>query len=379
MKDALEYYHVLQVTPETDAEIIKKNYRELAKKWHPDYNQEQDTTDIFQKISVAYETLSDKHSRLTYDILSLVYDKDNYPDLEVITPFKDGSEGINLRMVDLLENRGWFFGSQTKRRSKALGYNGALRLSAKVALVNWVIGWWHPSLFFKNIKTLIDNFKQPLSDKESLKILLHNMIAFAKEGQSAAAVRCGHQALNLLPTTDKGLVEEYLLHLNTKAACPKQWNVFMLKAVQLIFPVALFLILLLPAAGSYMHLSEAELWSLFSKKKEIDYYQKVDFGARGQSVDDVVVSKVMSIPVDKSDDSKLYHLTIETRVMYGPSAEFDVVKILPENTTVRLTGKTPDNVWARVMIDNGESGFVRYEEIKQGIGKEIPYGSSIID
>lgn len=65
--------------------------------------------------------------------------------------------------------------------------------------------------------------------------------------------------------------------------------------------------------------------------------------------------------------------------MYGPSADFDVIKILPAATTVRLTGYTPDNVWARVMIDNGETGFVYYEDIAQGIGKEIPFGSSIIE
>ena len=105
---------------------------------------------------------------------------------------------------------------------------------------------------------------------------------------------------------------------------------------------------------------------------------KVDFGARGQSVDDVVVGKILSIPVDKSDNSKLYYLTEEAKVMYGPSNEFDVIKVLKENTTIRLTGITPDNVWARIMIDNGETGFVHTNILKQGIGKEIPFGSAIV-
>ena len=85
----------------------------------------------------------------------------------------------------------------------------------------------------------------------------------------------------------------------------------------------------------------------------------------------------MSIPVDKSDISKLYHLQTAAKVMYGPGEDFDVLKELPAQTTVRLTGKTPDNAWSRVMIDNGEMGFVRGEVLEQGIGAEIPYGSEI--
>ena len=65
--------------------------------------------------------------------------------------------------------------------------------------------------------------------------------------------------------------------------------------------------------------------------------------------------------------------------MYGPSDDFDMIKVLDKGTTVRLTGVTPDREWARIMIDNGESGFIHYDTIKQGIGNEIPYGSSIIE
>ena len=93
----------------------------------------------------------------------------------------------------------------------------------------------------------------------------------------------------------------------------------------------------------------------------------------------MVVGKVISIPVDKSDVSKLYHLSKESVIMYGPSDDFDSMKKLPAQTTVRLTGLTPDNVWARIMIDNGETGFIRMENLKNGIGKEIPFGSSITE
>ena len=85
----------------------------------------------------------------------------------------------------------------------------------------------------------------------------------------------------------------------------------------------------------------------------------------------------MSIPVDRSDISRLYHLQNDANVMYGPGDDFDVLKTLKSGTTVRLTGVTPDNVWSRIMIDNGEMGFVRTVNIVSGIGAEIPYGSQI--
>lgn len=379
MKDALGYYQILQVAREADSSAIKQSYRDLAKIWHPDYNHDKDTTDMFQELSVAYETLSNQQSRLVYDLLSLVYSKENYPDLETMAPFKDGQESINLRALNLWEVRAWIAGYKSGRQFKTANYATALRLNAKVAIVNWFAGWWHPKAILKNGKALLENFKHPFSTHESLRILLHNMIAYAKDNQPLLAAQCGIQALGLTSDDGRKYINEFLAGLNVKSKRPKPWNTIKLKLVQLIVPVCLLLALLFSAAGSYINMSEAELWSFFSKKKEIDYYQKVDFGARGQSVDDVVVGKIMSIPVDKSDQSKLYHLTRESKVMYGPSADFDVIKTLPAETTVRLTGLTPDNIWARVMIDNGETGFVHYQAIKQGIGKEIPFGSSIID
>ena len=379
MKDALGYYQILQVSPTAGFEEIKRSYRDLAKRWHPDYNKDRDTTDIFQELSVAYETLSNEDSRRIYDILSQVYGKENYPDIESMTLFKDGDEGVAVRAVNLHEVRAWFAGCRSGSRFTTAAYPHALRLTAKTAVLNWLAGWWHPKAFLANIKALCDNFKYPLSRQESLRILLHNMIVYAREGQTVPSRKCGLQALELAPAENRPVIEAFIDGLNVKAARPKKWNILALRCSQLIVPAVLLAAIMFPAAGSYLNLSEAELWSLFSQKDEIDYYQQVKFGNGGESVDDVVVGKIISIPVDKSDNSKLYHLIKTSKIMYGPSSDFDTIKTLAKSTTVRLTGYTPDNVWARVMIDNGETGFVYFEDIAQGIGSEIPFGSAIID
>ena len=124
-------------------------------------------------------------------------------------------------------------------------------------------------------------------------------------------------------------------------------------------------------------ISDAELMKLFAKKDEITYFQRVKFNNGEQTVDDIVVSKVLNIPVDVNDTSKLYHFKGEAKVMYGPSDQFDVMFELPENHTVRISGITPDSKWYRVMVDNGEMGFVPVDALEKGIGAPIPENSKI--
>jgi hypothetical protein len=62
------YYEILEVNPGATQEEIKKSFRHLALKYHPDKNKNsEESKQKFMKIVEAYEVLSDEQARKTYD------------------------------------------------------------------------------------------------------------------------------------------------------------------------------------------------------------------------------------------------------------------------------------------------------------------------
>lgn len=61
------YYEVLGLTPSATAEEIKKRYRELARRYHPDVSRTPDAADKFKAINEANSVLSDPQRRAGYD------------------------------------------------------------------------------------------------------------------------------------------------------------------------------------------------------------------------------------------------------------------------------------------------------------------------
>ncbi|BCX79691.1 molecular chaperone DnaJ [Campylobacter sp. 19-13652] len=64
----LDYYEVLEITKTADNETIKKAYRRLALKYHPDRNAgDKEAEDKFKLVNEAYQVLSDENKRSIYD------------------------------------------------------------------------------------------------------------------------------------------------------------------------------------------------------------------------------------------------------------------------------------------------------------------------
>src|SRR5580765_5064304 len=64
-----DYYKILGVERGAADDEIKKAYRRLARKYHPDVSKEANAKEKFQEVAEAYETLRDKDKRAAYDSL----------------------------------------------------------------------------------------------------------------------------------------------------------------------------------------------------------------------------------------------------------------------------------------------------------------------
>jgi curved DNA-binding protein len=64
-----DYYKILGVARTATVEDIKKSYRRLARKYHPDVSKEKDAEQKFKEVQEAYEVLKDPEKRAAYDQL----------------------------------------------------------------------------------------------------------------------------------------------------------------------------------------------------------------------------------------------------------------------------------------------------------------------
>lgn len=60
-------YETLGISENASADEIKKAYRKLARKYHPDINKEESAVEKFKEINAAYEVLSDPDKKAQYD------------------------------------------------------------------------------------------------------------------------------------------------------------------------------------------------------------------------------------------------------------------------------------------------------------------------
>lgn len=376
MKDALGYYAILEVNASTDEKTLKIKYRDLAKQWHPDSNKSADAMEHFQKLSVAYDVLKNEKTRLMYDLLSEIYEANNFPDVLNLSVLKDkyNKENPLVRVVALRKVVGKITKYSCEDERLVCTYEQAKQEVLRYSLSNWFLGWWHPKAFSKNIQGIIGNIRNVgHNTKDNLTLLVHNALAFYQDGKDKQAMVSAVQALEFANEEQQNLIRAFMDMLNApRLGKMPTWRILPLKLLQLIIP---FLLLLITC---YPFLQQLNLTRYMKKDNEIVYFQKVQLNGGNEITDDVVVSKIFSIPVNVTDNSKLYHLVADTNIMYGPSGKFDVMFEGKKGQTVRVTGFTPDKTWYRVMTDDGEMGFVPASQLKKGADTPPPFGSKII-
>ncbi len=90
-----DYYEILGLTGQASPDDIKKAYRELAKKYHPDINRSSTSEELFKLISEAYEVLSDDKKRMQYDLYRK-FDLGAEKEEEPVRPEKSSTAPANI-------------------------------------------------------------------------------------------------------------------------------------------------------------------------------------------------------------------------------------------------------------------------------------------
>ncbi|MEK7612402.1 MAG: J domain-containing protein [Patescibacteria group bacterium] len=148
---AEDYYKILGVQKGATEEEIKRAYRKLAHKYHPDKSGGDDG--MFKKINEAYQILSNKEKRAQYDRFGRVFEGGNMGGGgQGGFDFRNFGEGFDSVNVDDLGNLGdifdaFFEGMGVKRKRRAYERGSDLELVQEIALEDAFRGVTKPITF----------------------------------------------------------------------------------------------------------------------------------------------------------------------------------------------------------------------------------------
>ncbi|MBR3676660.1 MAG: DnaJ domain-containing protein [Alphaproteobacteria bacterium] len=374
--DALGYYEVLGVTPTEDIAVIKRQYYERAKYWHPDHNNLPNAQDMFQKVSVAYSVLQDSHSRLIYTLLSGVYGAKKFPVMGSLKIYKNQAEKDDKALRVLKQHHSTAKGvSETK---DICNIREAGNMVLATSLANWLKGWWHKNGYRQTMAAIKYNMRSvAVNDADNLQLLVHNAVAYEQENNKEMAWIYAKQADLMLKgdTYLKYLLSAFIEQLDfhpAKTVKLPYWNARELKLRQFLFPfivvlgVILLIIMLLAQNGFFTG----------NTKEQKNYYEERRFGDTLRP-SDMIENRILKNDSSIRSTEDLAHFKEDCTVYHGPDTRYSPMVEAKKDQTVRITGYTYDKEWYQIILDNGEIGFVHKSKLEKGMGSPVPVGSHV--
>ena len=130
-----DYYDILGIGKNATKEEIKKAYKNLARKYHPDVSKEQDAAERFKEVSEAYAVLSDDEKRHQYDQFGHAGFDQRYSQEDIFRGFDFGDvfeeifgQGFSGSIFDM------FFGGGRAKQRHGSDLRTEVRLNFKEAV-----------------------------------------------------------------------------------------------------------------------------------------------------------------------------------------------------------------------------------------------------
>lgn len=135
----IDYYELLEITKDADKSVIKKAYRKMAMKYHPDKNPgDSEAEERFKAVNEAYQVLSDDQKRQIYDR----YGKKGLEGHGQGGGFSGGFEDLSSIFEEMFGQAGFggFGGGSSRRKRKTYNYNLDIGVELKVDFNEAVFG-----------------------------------------------------------------------------------------------------------------------------------------------------------------------------------------------------------------------------------------------
>ncbi len=375
--DALSYYEVLGVTPDASTELIKRQYYDRAKYWHPDHNKQPQAQNMFQQVSSAYAVLQNLHDRLIYDLLSCVYDTENFPLMGSLKIYKNQADKED-KALRVLKQQHVLRGKTTQTKD-ICNIREASGMVFTTALNNWLKGWWGKDGWQKTFKALKANLHSIYADDtDNLQLLIHNAVAYEQEQNSEMAWIYAMQALKMANPQSKlaELLNHFVQMLNyipTQKINIPYWNAKILRNQQIILPLSVTLIAALAIFGGLLHSGIIS----FNQANVGRYYEERVFADGKRMASDTIVSKILKTDSTPYSTEYLMHFNEDCIIYHGPDTQYSEMLTAQKGQTVRVSGYTGDKQWSQIVLDNGEMGYTLSKCLNKGIGNPVPFGSKV--
>ena len=373
--DALKYYEILSVSPDASLGEIKRQYYKNAKSWHPDHNDSPQAQKMFQHLSTAYGVLQNQHSRLVYDILSSVYNAQDFPALGSLKIYKNQHEKDD-KALRVLKQQHISCGKASETKDICNIYE-ATGLVLSTSIKNWLKGWWGKNGIHNTKSALLNNMKAVYAeDSDNLKLMVHNAIAYEQEKNPEMAWIYTMQADRMLPDNSrlKEKLRQFAESLNFHPASTvtiPYWNAELLKKQQLLFPLGILIVIGVLAVGLLVRSGV-----LVPQSKFDSYYEeRIINGIAVPS--DTIVKRIIRTDSRPNDKRYLKNFTRSCNIYHGPDERYSRMLTAKYKQTVRVSGYTKDEQWYQIVIDNGEMGYVRAACLQDGMGNPVPLGSKV--